>query len=1422
MIETGRAMQNDGPTDISAARALRPGPGRPEPLGVTPDDDGVNVAVFSAHAEEIAFCLYDSTGQDERARIVLPERSGDVFHGYLPGIAPGARYGLRARGPFAPWNGHRFNDAKLLVDPYAMALDRHLTLHPSMFDASPGSSQPDGVDSGPFMPKAVVSQLDPALPWSGAPSWQSTSVMELHVRGFSMQNPEVPEALRGTFSGLASPASIAHLKALGLSTLELMPAMAWADERHLGPLGLTNYWGYNPIAFMAPDPRLAPGGWAEVRAAVASLNAAGIEVLLDVVFNHSGEGDEFGPTLSLRGLDNASYYRLDPSNPSLYVNDAGCGNILAADQRPVVRLVLDSLRAWARYGGINGFRFDLMPILGRHASGFDPNAPIIAAIEQDPLLRGLKLVAEPWDIGPGGYQVGAFDGAWAEWNDRYRDDVRRFWTGRATPAALATRISGSSDLFWSKRHPSRSINFVTAHDGFTLADLVSYDRKHNDENGEHNRDGRDENWSWNHGVEGPTDDAGILAARERDQRNLLATLFLSRGTPMLSPGSEMGQTQGGNNNAYSQDNALAWIDWSKPAHPLIGFIRRLIALRTHPALTRDHFLSGTAQDGDTFPDVVWRMADGRAPNAGDWDHPANPTLIGLLSAPAPEGDAPDSGAAERVVVVFHAGADGLRVRLPDTRSGAHWRQELDTADDAAGTPAYDGATDVEVAARSVSLFVERGGAASDFQPRTAASSAELVDRLALSAGIAPEWFEVSGDRHEVSIESKRALLASMGLGAGTVGEARDSLARLSGRRLRALPGGVVGRAGSVVAFDLIEAGGPVRPDVVILHEDGTQEHCRLDLDAAERSSITAPDGRKAIRYRVSLPPQPVGRHRLMLDGDPEGSALLTVAPPRGYIPPELANGRRDFGVSAHLYTLRRKGDGGIGDFTTLGVFAEETARHGATFVGLNPMHAQFAGDRSRTSPYNPSDRRFLDPIYIDVAAPEIMGETPEIGRILDAEANRLAALRTGTLVDYPGVWTIKAQVLEAAFAVFDDRRTRLPQDADVLAMDRFVLAGGVPLRRFAVFEALSETLPRRPWWTWDEALRGPDAAGIEAFAARHATRVRFHLYLQWLAAAQLARAAGRGQAAGLGLGFYRDIAVGTAPDGAEAWAGAGYFARGVSIGAPPDPFSADGQVWSLPPPNPVAPASETFSHLLAINMRHAGALRIDHAMGLQRLFWVPDGAPGSAGAYVGYDLDRNLADIAIESHRARCLVIGEDLGTVPEGFRDKIDANDVLSYRVMFFERDGLKFLPPKAYPEKAVACVATHDLPTLAGWWKGADFIERGALGKMSPEDAGRAAADRGAEKRWLVEAIEVDASIDSPEVPQAVIDGVHRFVAETPSLLAVAQADDLVGEAVAVNLPGTNQERPNWQRKLAPDVTQIFDGVTLPVRAQGPKLEG
>ena len=1410
-------MLNDATADIFAPNAVRPGPGRPEPLGVTPGDGGVNVAVFSAHAEAVIICFYDAAGQAEQSRFILPERTGDIHHGFIPGVQPGARYGLRARGPWDPANGHRFNDAKLLLDPYAVALDRPFVLDDAMFDAPPGAHEPDRRDSGPAMPKAIVGAPEAAPAWDGAAAWERTSIVEIPVRGFTKLHPGVPEAIRGTFAGLASPAGVAHLRALGVTAVELMPAMAWVDERHLGPLGLTNAWGYNSVGLLAPDPRLAPGGWAEVRAATEALHDAGIEVLLDVVYNHSGEGDEHGPTLSFRGLDNASYYRLDPSDPSRYGNDAGCGNVFDAEHPAVVRLVMDSLRAWARFGGIDGFRFDLAPVLGRRRLGFDPQAPLLAAIAQDPALRNLKLIAEAWDIGPGGYRVGQFDGRWGEWNDQYRDAVRRFWTGRAGPAELASRVAGSADLFGAKRHPSRSVNFVTAHDGFTLADLVSYDRKHNEANGEGNRDGRDENFSSNHGVEGPTDDPAVLAARARDARNLLATLLLSRGTPMLGPGTELGHTQGGNNNVYSQDNDTAWLDWSKPDGAMLGVARRLIDLRSaHPALTHDRFLSGAPVAGSDLPDVAWRLPDGRTPEAGDWEHPRTPTLVGVLAAPGRSAGAPP----DRVLVAFHAGAEALGIALPEPRPGWRWVRALDTANEGA-PPHPDEHGEAALEPRSVVLIVEREGAPP--RPVKRRSPEEVVSTLAEAAGIAPEWFSATGKRNRVSPDSQRAVLRAMGLESGTDGEARDSLARLSDRRLRPLPPTVVGYTGATVALEIVVDGlsggrGALsgRHDVVVLREDGTADRHNLDLDGGERGAFDAPDGRRGLRTRLALPPQPAGRHRVVIDGDEANASLLTVAPRRCFIPADYREGRRGFGVAAHLYTLRRAGDGGIGDFTTLGVFAEETARHGGDFVGLNPMHAQFAADRGRASPYNPSDRRFLDPVYIDVTAPGVVSASPEAAALLASQAGVLSDLRALAAVDYVGVWAAKSAVLEAAFAGFDAR-------GGDPAFDGFVAAGGEALHRFAVFESIAETVPRLPWQLWDAGLRTPTGAGIAPFAQAHAGRVRYHLWLQWVASAQFEAAAARAGTAGLHLGFYRDIAVGTAPDGAEAWAEAGNFARGASVGAPPDPFSATGQVWSLPPPNPVAVASTMFATLLAANMRHAGALRIDHAMGLQRLFWVPDGASGAQGAYVGYDLERNLADVALESHRARCLVIGEDLGTVPDGFRDRLDAADVLSYRVMFFERDGLHFIPRGEYPAKAVACVATHDLPTLAGWWDGADYAERRSIGHMTAEDAAQAEADRSEEKQRFAEAVGVTSLEGVAGVPPEVLRAANRFVAETPCILAVAQAEDLVGETVAVNLPGTSVERPNWQRKLGMDVTEIFaqGGGALPGRARGGGLE-
>lgn len=661
--------------------------GRPEPLGVTRDGGGVNVAIVSTAAERIEFCLFDD-GDAER-RVALDHRTGDVWHGHVAGVAAGARYGLRAHGPWSPAQGHRFNPAKLLIDPHATALDRACRLHPAMFGhRADDPASPDATDSAPFVPRGIVAAPSADLPRVARPGtpWSDTIIYELHVRGFTMRHPDVPEAARGTFAGLAHPAAIGHLTALGATAVELMPAAAWIEEPHLAALGLTNYWGYNPIAFCAPDPRLAPGGWPEVRAAVASLADAGIETIIDVVLNHTGEGDALGPTLSLRGLDNALYYRLRGS-PASYVDDTGCGNTLALDRPHGVRLAMDGLRAWAALGGVHGFRFDLGTTLGRREDGFDPAAPLLTAISQDPLLRELKLVSEPWDVGPGGYRLGQFPGGWGEWNDRFRDDVRRFWRGDpGMLGALATRVAGSADVIGSHRVPSRGVNFVVAHDGFTLADLVSYQRKRNEANGEANRDGTSDNNSWNNGMEGPSDDPLVVAARRADQAALLATLLFSRGTPMLGMGSELGQSQRGNNNAYAMDSEVSWLDWAAADLALLEQARDAIAARRAlPALRDDRFLDGTGEP----PDVAWHRTDGAPLTPEDWNAPDGATLVAIFEH-----------AAGRVALALHRGQTSQPITLPL----GTWRKVQGKAAPAAASG--EAVTALALPPRSVTLFVE--------------------------------------------------------------------------------------------------------------------------------------------------------------------------------------------------------------------------------------------------------------------------------------------------------------------------------------------------------------------------------------------------------------------------------------------------------------------------------------------------------------------------------------------------------------------------------------------------------------------------------------------------------------------------------------------------------------------------------------------
>ncbi|MCO5063172.1 MAG: glycogen debranching protein GlgX [Rhizobiaceae bacterium] len=613
------------------------------PLGVSPTTGGTRFAVWSGTARTIWLCLFDRAGKEARIEM---QRDGDGVFSTVAAVGDGQRYGFRADGEYHPERGLWFDPDKLLMDPYAVEIDG--AYH---YDARLASPRGSGVDTAPLMPKAIVRQSPEAI--QTTPLFRPGGLIyELQVKAFTKLHPDVPKKLRGTVAALAHPAIIEHLKKLRVSAVELMPITAWMDERHLPPLGLSNAWGYNPVSFMALDPRLCPGGMAELRETVAALRDAGIGVILDLVFNHTAESDVHGPTLSLRGLDATAYYR---SRNGRLVNDTGTGNTVACDHPVARRLVLDSLRHFVRHAGVDGFRFDLAPILGRDGHGFDPNAALLREMREDPLLRDRVLIAEPWDIGHGGYQLGNFGPAFLEWNDRVRDDFRRFWRGdREMVGTLATALAGSSEVFQRDGHnDTRTVNFIAAHDGLTLTDLVSVERKHNEANGEQNRDGHNENLSWNNGVEGGTDDPAIIAGRARDLRALLGTLFASRGAIMLTAGDEFGRTQHGNNNAYCQDNELTWLDWADRDRELEAYAFALADIRAgFPAFAQTRFLTGE--------DVEWLTETGATMTTADWEDPERRRLSMVLS----------SGSG-RLAVLFNGDRRKRAFSLP-AREGYEW------------------------------------------------------------------------------------------------------------------------------------------------------------------------------------------------------------------------------------------------------------------------------------------------------------------------------------------------------------------------------------------------------------------------------------------------------------------------------------------------------------------------------------------------------------------------------------------------------------------------------------------------------------------------------------------------------------------------------------------------------------------------------
>ncbi|MDC0833618.1 glycogen debranching protein GlgX [Geitlerinema sp. CS-897] len=698
-------------------------PGKPYPLGAHWDGRGTNFAIYSESATQVELCLFDRDGLE--TRVPLTEIESYVWHGYLPEIEPGQRYGFRVHGPFDPERGYRFDPNKLLIDPYAKALDGEIQYDKAIFSYLLDDPNEDlsfcDRDDTEFVPKAIV--VDESFDWDGdrlldIPEHE-TVIYEMHVKGFTYQHPEIPPKLRGTYAGLAHPTAIAYLKSLGVTAVELMPVHHFLTQPgHLVEKGLRNYWGYDSIAYFAPytgysaadDPE---GQVREFKETVKALHAAGIEVLLDVVYNHTGEGNHFGPTLSLRGIDNTTYYRLVEDDPRYYMDFTGCGNSLNVSHPQVLKLIMDSLRYWVTEMHVDGFRFDLASVLARELYEVDSLAAFFDIIHQDPVLSKVKLIAEPWDIADGGYQVGKFPLLWSEWNGRYRDTVRDFWRGEeGTLAEFAYRLTGSSDLYeFNGRRPSASINFITAHDGFTLNDLVSYNEKHNEANGEDNRDGESHNRSWNCGIEGPTFDPDVLRLRNRQRRNFLVTLMLSQGVPMLLAGDELGRTQRGNNNVYCQDNELSWIDWNLPRENanLLEFTRQLIDFRKrHPVFRRRKWFQGRAIYGSQATDIGWFNPDGEEVSNEQWQQGSTKEIAVFLNGEAlpARGSQGQRVMDDSFFLLFNARDESLEFQLPPVLQHHRWKVVLDTtkAQFVKDGQFYAGDSSVSVSARSILLL----------------------------------------------------------------------------------------------------------------------------------------------------------------------------------------------------------------------------------------------------------------------------------------------------------------------------------------------------------------------------------------------------------------------------------------------------------------------------------------------------------------------------------------------------------------------------------------------------------------------------------------------------------------------------------------------------------------------------------------------
>ena len=950
-------------------------------------------------------------------------------------------------------------------------------------------------------------------------------------------------------------------------------------------------------------------------------------------------------------------------------------------------MAIGALKRWVVQGGFDGFRFDLGTALGRRDTGFDPEAPFFQALAADPILAQTRLIAEPWDIGPGGYRLGQFGPAFAEWNDRFRDAARRFWRGDpGLRGEIATRMAGSRDVFARAQAPSKGVNFVVAHDGFTLRDVVSYDRKHNEANGENNRDGTDNNNSWNHGVEGPSDDPAIVKSRSRDERNLLTLLLASRGTPMISMGSELGFSQGGNNNAYAQDNATSAIDWRAADASLIAFTSRLIAVRrANAALSHDAFLTGSPFDASRLPDVEWRDANGPMTQSG-WNDPKGDVFVAVFSTAQSDG-------VDRLAVAMNRSNADAEVRLPSPRPGMAWRAVIDTYDPAAAERWLALADLVRLRARSSLIVTEARTAVGGLN--SGAPGVETIGKLASAAGIAAEWSDISGKRTIVSPETKIALLSALGLEIGSESQARVSLTRLIDEtQRRRLPFSLVLRADQPLVASLRDT--PRKTDARIEREDGAAAEWSIEPAEGVRRDLL--DGRSVTERTIALPTLPIGRHRLIVDGV---ECALTIAPPEAHSPKAAL--RKRFGVAAQLYALRRADesgrDQGIGDFSALAVAGEKAGQAGAAYLGVSPLHMLFPRDRGRASPYYPSDRRFLDPIFVDALDDAGLPRDETLTAVLASLARQFAAASATNYVEYEEVWLAKRAALEAWSAAFARLRLSRPSDPLIADYHAFARSGGKSLRRFAAFQAAADSEAGPNWALWPQDLRDGEPKAIDHAIERNRQGFECVLFCQWLADRQLGRTAERARDHGLEIGLYRDLAVARAGRRQNPGRMPGP-SRTASRSALRPIVSVQGQNWAcrrpIRWPAHVRDGPHSALSTAPICATPACCASITRwAWNVLYSRWRP---PGGRRLPV---LSDRRSHRPYRSRKPTRQVDGDRRGPRHRsgGFSGSADAGENHRHASAVVRAQGRGVRVSCVLSADSVACVATHDLATLAGW---------------------------------------------------------------------------------------------------------------------------